>query len=136
MKKIMKNNKFIALAFITVFSMSASAGNNPEKNKENTVTAELTHLGNVEENPLVMLKVDGNENQNDFTVAITDNIGQILYKQNIKGESFTRKFLFNTEEIGENTLYLTVTCRNTKTSTVYELSKKLKSEVNFLLTKK
>lgn len=136
MKKIMKNNKFIALAFITVFSMSAHAGNNPEKNKENTVTAELTHLGNVEENPLVMLKVDGNENQNEFTVAITDNIGQILYKQNIKGESFTKKFLFKAEEIGESTLYLTVTCRNTKTSTVYELSNKHKSEVNFLVTKK
>lgn len=136
MKKIMKNNKFLALAFITVFSTSAFAGNNPEKNKENSVTSELTHLGNVEENPLVLLKVDGNENQNDFTVAITDNLGQVLYKQNIKGESFSKKFLFNSEEIGESTLYLTVTCRNTKTSTVYELSNKHKSEVNFLVTRK
>jgi len=40
------------------------------------------------------------------------------------------------EEIGESTLYLTVTCRNTKASTVYELSNKHKSEVNFLVTKK
>ncbi|MBK8952573.1 MAG: hypothetical protein IPM85_10130 [Chitinophagaceae bacterium] len=136
MKKIMKNSRVIAMAFITVFSLSASAANNPVKDKANAVPAQLSHIGNVEEKPLVLLQVDGDVNQNDFTVAITDNMGQILYKEKFKGESFTKKFLFNTEEIGEATLYFSITCHNTKKTAVYELSNRLQSAVNFAVVKK
>lgn len=132
----MKNGKIIAMAFITVFSLSAAATGNPVKEKNNLVPAELVHIGNIEERPLVMLKIEGDANQNDFTVVISDNRGQTLYRENIKGERFTKKFLFDVEVISEGALYFSVTCRSTNKTAVYELSSKLQSELNFEVVKK
>ena len=122
MKKIIKNNRLIALAFFTVFTVAMSptviaGGTNP------AVPAELRFAGLVQNQPLFQLDVAGNPLQDEFTIIITDEDGSTLYKENIKGQNFTKKFLLNTEELGDNTVRFEVFCNKTKKSVLYEVNR-------------
>ncbi len=121
MKKIFNNNRVIALAFFTVFSVVMSpavmAG---EKNP--AVPAELIFAGMVQNQPLFKLQVAGSALQDEFTITITHEDGSTLYKENIIGQNFTKKFLLNTDELGDNTIRLEVFCKKTKKSVLYELN--------------
>ncbi len=122
MKKIFKNNRLIVLAFFTVFSVAMSpavmAGEtNP------VVPAELKFAGLVQNQPLFQLNVAGNALQDDFTIIITDENGNALYRENIKGQNFTKKFLLNTEELGDNPVRFEIFCNKTKKSVKYEVNR-------------
>jgi len=122
MKKIFNNNRLIVLAFFTVFSVAMSpavmAGEiNP------SVPAELRFAGMVHNQPLFQLNVAGNALQDEFTIIITDEGGNTLYRENIKGQNFTKKFLLNTEELGDNTVRFEVFCNKTKKSVMYEVNR-------------
>ncbi|MDZ4809819.1 MAG: hypothetical protein SGI96_16380 [Bacteroidota bacterium] len=122
MKKIFNNNRLIVLAFFTVFSVAMSpaviAGEpNP------AVPAELIFAGMVQNQPLFQLNVAGNALQDEFTIIITDEGGNTLYRENIKGQNFTKKFLLNTEELGDNTVRFEVFCNKTKKSVMYEVNR-------------
>ncbi len=122
MKKIFRNNRIIAIAFLTMFSVAASpavmAG---EKNP--VIPVQLTFLGHVKNQPLFELSFNGNENQNDVTIIISDEYGNSLYRENIKAETFTKKFLFNTDELGDETLHFTIFCKNNKKSVQYVVNR-------------
>jgi hypothetical protein len=122
MKKIIKNNRLIALAFFTVFSVAMSptvmaGGTNP------VVPAELKFAGLIQNQPLFQLNVAGNALQDEFTIIITDEDGSTLYKENIKGQNFTKKFLLNTDELGDNIVRFEVFCNKTKKSVMYEVNR-------------
>lgn len=130
MKKIINNNRLIALAFFTVFSMAAApAAMATEKNP--AVPVAFTFLGHVKNQPMFQLSFTGNETQNDFTILINDEYGNSLYRENIKATTFTKKFLLNTEELGDETLHFTIFCNNNKTSVEYAVNRnsRLVSEV-------
>jgi hypothetical protein len=124
MKKIIRNNKILAIALFTLFTTTVSATGNPVKENPNPVPAELSLVGSFLDKVVFKLDVAGNAEQNDFTISITDQMGQNLYRENIKGENFTKKFLLNYEEIGDNILYFEITCWNNKKKIVYEISNK------------
>lgn len=122
MKKIFNNKRLIAIAFFTVFSIAAApAAKATEKNP--AVPVSLTFLGHVKNQPLFQLSFTGNELENDFTILITDDYGNSLYRENIKAETFTKKFLLNTEELGDETLHFTIFCKNTKKSVAYAVNR-------------
>lgn len=121
MKKIFSNNRLIAIAFFTVFSVAASpaviAG---EKNPE--VPVEMKFAGMIKNQPMFQLNFFGNALQDEFTISISDEYGNSLYRENIKGENFTKKFLLNTDEIADNTLRFEIFCNKTKKSVTYEVN--------------
>jgi len=122
MKKIFSNNRLIAFAFITVFSMAAApAAMATDKNP--AVPVSFTFVGHVKNQPMFELSFTGNETQNDFTIIITDEYGNSLYRENIKAATFTKKFLINTEELGDETLHFTIFCKNTKGSVEYAVNR-------------
>lgn len=122
MKKILSNNRLIAFAFFTVFTVAMSpvamAG---EKNP--VVPVELKFAGLINQQPLFQLTFSGSPLQDEFTISVTDEYGYSLYKENIKGESFTKKFLLNTDEIGDSVLRFEIYCNNTKKSVIYEVNR-------------
>lgn len=122
MKKILSNNRLIAFAFFTVFTVAMSpavmAG---EKNP--AVPVELKFAGLINQQPLFQLTFSGSPLQDEFTISVTDEYGYSLYKENIKGESFTKKFLLNTDEIGDSVLRFEIYCNNTKKSVIYEVNR-------------
>jgi len=103
MKKIFRNNSILLIAFITMFSAAAIANpQNGEPGKE--VPVSLSYAGSIKEQPIFELSFYGNIEHDDFTITISDEWGNRLYRENIKAENFTKKFLLNTEEICDETL--------------------------------
>jgi hypothetical protein len=122
MKKIFKNNRIIAIAFLTVFSLGAAPSAMAHEKKPD-VPAQLTFLGQVNNQLFFQLSVEGNAMQNDFTITIKDEYGNSPYSENIKAENFTKKFLLDADELGDETLYFTVYCKSTKSSVEYKVNR-------------
>jgi hypothetical protein len=122
MKKIIRNNRIIAIALLTVFSVAGTSKSfATEKNQ--TVPVTLSFVGNINDQPVFQMKGAGNATQNEFTVVIRDGNGNSLYWENIKAENFTKKFVLNTDEIGDETLYFEIYCKNTKATVKYSVNR-------------
>lgn len=119
---IFNNNRLIAIAFFTVFSLAmAPAVIAGEKNP--AVPVEMKFAGLIKNQPMFQLNFTGNPLQNEFTIIITDEYGNSIYRENIKGENFTKKFLLNTDEIGDNTLLFEIFSNKTKQSVTYKVNR-------------
>lgn len=122
MKKIISNNRIIAILFFTVFSFAAAPAAKANDPKP-AVPVELSFLGHIKNQPLFQLSFRGNEGQNEFTIIITDEGGNTLYRENIKGENFSKKFLLNTDELGDDPLRFTIFCKNNKKAVEYTVNR-------------
>lgn len=122
LNKIFKNNRVIAIAFLTVFttgvSLAAHAGG-----EKPVVPVEMKFAGLVNQHPVFEMKFSGNAEQNQFTISIRDEYGNVLYRENIKGETFSKKFMLNTDEIEDNTLIFEVFCNKTKKQVSFEVNR-------------
>lgn len=122
MKKIFNNNRLIAIAFFTVFSLATSPGV-MANDKNPSVPVEMKFAGLMNNQPMFQLSFYGNAQQNEFTISITDEFGISLYRENIKGENFIKKFLLNTDEIGDDTLIFTILSKRTGKTTMYRVNR-------------
>lgn len=124
MKKIFSNNRLIAIAFLTVFSLSAAAST-VDNIPTSEVPVELIFTGQVNDKPVFELRFNGNSLQDNFTILISDDNGNSFYRENFKGENFTKKFLLNTDEIGD-VIRFQIFCNKTKKSVTYEINRNTK----------
>ena len=122
MYKIFRNKRLIAIAFFTVFSIAAAPSALANESKY-VLPVELKFLGNINNQQIVQLNFAGNAEENDFSINIRDEEGNSLYKENIKGENFSKKFLLNNEEIGDNILRFEVTGKKTNKIVVFEVKR-------------
>lgn len=122
MKKVLRNKRLIVIAFFTVFSVAAVSSARANDNG-NTVPVELKILGNINNHQIVQLNFAGNAEENDFTINLRDEEGNSLYKENIQGENFYKKFLLNNEEIGNSKLRFEVTSKKTNKTVVFEVKR-------------
>jgi hypothetical protein len=108
------------IAFFTVFSIAA-APTAWASDSSNAVPVELKYIGKINNQPLFQLNFNGNADENEFTIIIRDVNGNTLYKENIKGENFYKKFLLNSDEIGDNMLKFEVISKKSKKSVVFQV---------------
>ncbi len=136
MKKIFSNNRLIAIAFLTMFSVGA-ASSVSASDKTPLVPVTLRFTGHVNKLPVFELSFRGNAQQDNFTIFINDEFDNELYRENIKGEVFTKKFALNTEELGDKTIRFEIYCNNTKKSARFEVNRNSKTiqEVEVLVIK-
>jgi hypothetical protein len=119
MKKILRTNQLFVIVLFSLFSLAslpALAAQAP------ALPVEFTFIGNMKSQPVYQLTINGQPGNNEFSVIIRDEYGNILYWENTKSGTFAKKFLFNTDEIGSNTLQLEVYSRKTKESVLYKIS--------------
>ena len=123
MEKIFRNNRLIVIAFFTAFSVSSAqdaiAGDN-----DKAIPVEMKFVGRLNNQLLFKLNFTGNAEHNDFTIIIRDEKNVVLYRENIKGENFSKSFLLNTDEIGDTKLSFEVISKKSKESVVYEVNRK------------
>jgi hypothetical protein len=122
MKKIFSNNRLIVIAFFTVFSIG---GTNMAMATETTdsLPVSLKYIGNIHNQPLYQLSFAGNPEENDFTIVVKDNEGNSLYRENIKGEKFYKKFLLNNEEIGDEKISFEIFSKKSGKSVTFEVTR-------------
>ena len=121
MEKIFRNKKVILIAFFTAFSVASVPAMANNSNK--TIPVEMKFMGYIKNQLLFKLNFAGTPENNEFTVVIRDDQNNILYRDNIKGENFSKSFLLNTDEIGDDNLQFEVINKKTKESVVYEVNR-------------
>jgi hypothetical protein len=122
MKKIFSNNRIIAITFFTVFSVVASTAA-LANDSNNGIPVELKYVKRINNQPLFQLSFAGNTEHDEFTIIIRDANRNTLYRENIKGENFSKSFLLNTEEMGDDTLQFEIISKKSKKSVVYEVNR-------------
>lgn len=135
MKKIISNNRIIAILFFTVFSIAAAPAVHAGDPKP-VVPVELSFLGHIKNQPLFQLNFKGTEGQNEFTIIISDEGGNTLYRENIKGEIFSKKFLLNTDELGDDPLHFTIFCKNNKKAVEYTVNRNTRTVQEVVVSEK
>ena len=121
MKKIFNNSRLIAIAFFTVFTAAAVPAALANTGKD--LPVELKFIGSINNLSIFHLKISGNTGHDDFTIMIRDEYGNMIYKEHIKAENIFKKFLFNTDELGDDTLLFKVYCRKTNKSVEYRINR-------------
>ena len=125
MKKIFRNSRLLVIAFFTVFTASADPAAPVFNSKE--LPIELKFIGSINNQTIFLLNVSGNEINNDFTIIIRDELNNTIYSEHIKARTFSKKFLFNKDELGDETLQFEVFCRKTNQSVVYKIYRQYSS---------
>ena len=119
--KTMINTRLIAIALVASFTV-AFASPAMANDETKVIPVELKFIGNVKNQPLFHMTFTGTE-ENAFTIVVRDEYGNVLYRENVKGGSFTKKFLLNTEEIGDAELKFEVTGKNFEKPVVFEINR-------------
>jgi hypothetical protein len=122
MKKIMRNYGIMAialLAFTLAFSTTTLANNEKEKVAS---AIELKFIGHYENQPVFQLNLN-NKEEDEFTITFRDDYGNVLYAGKVKGSNISKKFMLNTEEIGENILSVEVKSKKKNQSEVYQINR-------------
>jgi hypothetical protein len=120
MKKIFNNSRLIAIAFFTVFTAMAPA---VMANNSKDLPVELKYVGNINNQTIFELIVSGNTLNNDYTIIIRDQFDNPFYRENIKADNFTKKFLFDSDELGDDTLVFEIFNRKTNQSAKYKINR-------------
>ena len=121
MEKIFRNKRLILIAFFTAFSVSSVPA--MANNSQDPIPVEMKFMGYIKNQLLFKLNFTGTPEHNEFTVIIRDDQKNMLYRDNIKGEIFSKSFLLNTDEIGDDTLQFEIINKKTKESVVYEVNR-------------
>jgi len=121
MKKIFRNNRLIAIAFFTVFTTLASATMHAAPVPP-TSAVELKYLGSQQNRPVFQLVVNGGISDETYTIIITDDYNNSLYREKIIGGDFTKTFLFDRNEIGNDQIHFEVWCEKSKEKISYVIN--------------
>lgn len=132
MKKIFVNNRIIAIAFFTVFSVASTVALANDGSK--VLPIELKYTGHINSQPLYKLIVNGNTAHDEFIVIIKRDNGETIYRENIKGDNFTKSFLLNTEEMGDDTLHFEIVSKSTKKSVTYDINRNTHLEEEMVIS--
>jgi hypothetical protein len=122
MKTSVINTRNIFIALVTLFTISiavpATAGETPSQ------PVELKYIGKIKNQPVFELTVSGIED-NEFTVIIRDENNDVLYRENFKGDSITKKFMLQTEDmgLGSASVKFEVIAKKSEKTFVYQVNK-------------
>lgn len=107
-------NTYVHIVFciILLSSFSPSLVNATDKSKTPLTGAEITYLG-IQNDEQVVFQVEyENTSGETFYVSISNNEGSILYRRSFKDSKFSKKFLFNKEEVVNTNLVFTLKTGN------------------------
>jgi hypothetical protein len=125
MKKVMMNTRVLAIALVASFTvaLASPALANGEKNEEKKVIpVEMKFAGTIQDQPLFYL-VFNNQVEQQFTITVRDEQGDVLYRETIKAGKITKKFMLNTEDLGNSTVKFEIAGKNYENPVVFEVNK-------------
>jgi len=125
MKKIFSNNRLIIVAFFTVFSATSSSAA-WDKGGTDSLSVELKYIGDIKNQPLFQLNFFSKPEENEFIITIRDWYGNSLFTELIKGEVFSKKFLFNMEEMDDEAMRVEIFERKSNKTAVFEVNRNVK----------
>ena len=131
--KTMINTRLIAVALVAMFTVAVAAPAMANDDKK-VIPVELKFIGNIQNQPLFHMTFNSTE-QSEYTIIVRDEYGNVLYKENVKGGTFTKKFLLNTEELGDAELKFEVSGKDYEKPVVFEINKQSRFVQDVLVSK-
>jgi hypothetical protein len=122
MKTNIKNYGIAAL-FVALSLVSATAVKANDEGKT-TSTIELRFIGNLENQPVFLLNL-ANAEQEEFTITFRDEYGNVLYSDRVKGANISKKFMLNTDEIGNDILSVDVKAKKSGKVETFKINRSI-----------
>lgn len=122
----MKHIKTIAA--VAIFSALSLGSVNAAKpiGQTDSVPVELSYIGSIKNQPLFQLNFSGSAAENEFSISVTDENGFVFYEGSVKGEKFSKQFLFDTENLGETTVRFAITGKKSGKNVNYTVNRQRK----------
>lgn len=107
---------FTLLSFAQANATDTAVGNTP-------VPVELKYAGTYKNQPVLQLDFSGTKEENQFSISIADENGVVLYSSNANGETFSKQFILNTDDLGDAELNFSVSSKKTGKTVVFRVSR-------------
>jgi hypothetical protein len=121
MKTLIKT-RIVAIALVAALTVAFTTPVLANTTGENPQAVELKYLGQYKNQPVFELTFKNSE-EADFTVVIRDEQDNIVYKDFIKSGTTSKKYMLNTEELGDIPVNFEITSRKTDKTVVYKVNK-------------
>ena len=133
MKKVFNyRNTAIALFSLLTIAMAPAVHATDDKN---VVSAELRFIGNFRSKPVFEVTFTNPGAQTEFVINIRDEFGNSLYRESVNSSVTSKKFLLNTDEIGDDVLRFEITSKQNNKTVVYEVNQNSRFVEEVLVTK-
>lgn len=132
MKKTM-NTRILAIALASIFAVTFSTTVLANDEKK-AIPVELKFIGNIENQPVFQLTFSSPD-ENEFTIVVRDEFNTVLYRDYVKAGNITKKFLLNTEELGNTTIQFEITGKKTHKKVIYEVNKQARFVEDVVINK-
>jgi hypothetical protein len=121
MKNVLINIRIAAIALVTLFTVALSnqAMANNEKNPQGV---EIKFIGNHKNQPVLEINFN-NPEEVEYNIEVVDEYNVLLYKDVIKANAGKRRFMLNTEELGNVGIRFEITGKKSNKTTVYEVNR-------------
>lgn len=120
--KTLINTRIAAIALVAFLTVAFTTPVLANTTGENPQNVELKYLGQYKSQPVFELSFKNAEDA-EFTVVIRDEQDNIVYKDFIKSGTTSKKYLLNTEELGNVPVNFEITSRKTDKTVVYKVNK-------------
>ena len=134
MKNKMMSNRvlaFVLAGIVTLTAFTPALANDDKK----LIPVELRFIGNINNQPVFQLSFDSKED-NEFVVVVRDEFNNVLYKDVVKGIKNSKKFLLNTDELGDAAISFEITGGKDEKPVIYEVNKKSRMVQDVVISKK
>lgn len=123
MKNYLSKTKIVALALATFFatSFTVPAIASDKENKK----VEVSYVGNLNDSPVYRLALKNNVSET-YYVSVTDNDGNVLYKEKVSGANIVRNYQFEDESLEGYEFTFTISDSKNKTIGEYTVNKSKK----------
>lgn len=122
MKIKMRNYGMMLMAVVALtLAFSNTTLANGEKNPKSS-SIELKFIGHYENQPVFQLNLNNIE-EDEFSITFRDDFGNVLYSGKVKGSNISKKFMLNTEEIGDNVLSVEVRAKKNDKADIYQINR-------------
>jgi hypothetical protein len=121
MKTTITKTRAIAFALLVIISSSFTTFANNDKSKEIPAVA-FRFIGSVEAQPVYQLDISQADGE-EYFISFSDSFGTVLYSGSIKNGSTSQRFMINSDEVGSETLTVTITARKANKSQVYTIKR-------------
>ena len=119
MKTLVRNSVFSLAAFVSLAVSSNAFANNYIDPKSKI---EVKFIGNLQSQPVFQVNLF-NEAADEFFITISDEQGNVLYSDKVKGTNISRKFAINIAEVDDMVLRLDIKSKNTGNKESYNINR-------------
>lgn len=111
----------MAIALVTFLTLAVSPAVHATDDKNNA-SVELKFIGNYKNKPVFELNFAQAGADTEYIVVIRDEYGNSIYRETFNSNVQSKKFLLNTDEIGDDTLRFEITGKKSNTTVVYAVN--------------